>query len=188
MATLNLQQMQWTRREGGGVPKCVGGIGAPEDLVEAAGQTYGQYALVYEDPTTGKITAVGSGNVTAAFLGQARKAASGTVDTLVPAIAITEDDVWTMNAYHTTAALALLTKADEGKRFGIKVVNGRVHLDVELPEASIETASTVNAWVKIVGFPNTTNPTDVYRLALVKFGRRGFATDGSPQVDFLQNP
>lgn len=184
--TRTLQQAQWARREGGGCPKLIGGIGSPEKLVEAASQSYTRGMLVALD-SDGKVAEVAAGNITAAFLGLAQVSATGVTDDDSPHVqAITEDDVFIMNVYHGTAASAILARNQMDARWGLKIVSDKLHVDLELAEASIESATACNAWCRIVGFVDDLG--DTYGRVLVKIGARGVATDGAPQVFFLQSP
>ena len=187
MSVQALQHAQWARREGGGVPKLIGGVNSIEKLIEATTQDFDRGQLVYLD-SDGKVAEVADGNITAAFLGFAQADAIGTTDTALirPVLAITEDDVWIVNCYHATAASALSARNMMDARWGLKIVSGKLHLDMELAEGSLETATAVNAWCRIVGFVDPLG--DQYGRVYVKIGRRGTATDGAPQVDFLQSP
>lgn len=185
MATQALSHAKWARREGGGCPKMIGGPGATEKLVEAASQNFTRKQLVYLD-SDGKVAEVADGNITAAFLGIAQDAATGTTDEDVYVQAITEDDVWEMNVYHGTVGSAVSAQNQKDARWGLKVVSGKLHVDLELPEASIEAAGAVNAWCRIVGFKDPIG--DTYGRVFVKIGATGIATDGSPQVHWLQSP
>jgi hypothetical protein len=187
MATLTLKDIRWARREGGGQPRLVGGPGSIEKTVEAASQSYTKGMLVYL--SSGKVTEVAAGNITAAFAGLALEDATGVTDTRAPLLAITEDDVFIANVYHATPASAVTAITQLGARWGLKVVSDKLHVDLELAESGIETTSVCNAWCKIVGFVDPDRiGSDVYAQVYIKIGRRGIDEDGSSQVDFLQFP
>lgn len=164
----------------------VGGIGAMDPLVEAASQTYTKGMLCYL--ASGKVTEVAAGLITAAFAGFAREDATGTTNTRAPLEAIKPGQRWKMSLYHSTAASAISAITQLGARFGIKVVSDQLVVDLETAEAALEDATTVNAWVRIVGFDHVYEDlgVDVYARVIVEFGTFSAADDGSPSAHWLQ--
>lgn len=165
---------------------------------EAASQTYGVGALVYQD-SNGQIAICtdSSGRLNSEIAGSAMRAASGVTNAPASFHAIRADERWLMNLYHSTAGSAVSALTQMGEIYGIILVNGKWHVDIE--NTTTEDGTTALAYVRIVGFArgglnssgvyvdqDLSSFGDRYALAEVEFLRWTMATDGSPSRRNLQ--
>ena len=163
----------------------MGGIGFDNQYLEVASQSWTRAALIHADANG----AMAICTATSAIGGVAVNKATGVTGTRVHFRPIKPADVYIMNVYHATAASAITALTQVGDAFGMIVVNGRFHIDIE--DVTIEDGSEASARVKIIGFPDKHNGEvctigDIYGLAYVTFLPFSIASDGAPMIRVLQ--
>jgi hypothetical protein len=156
-----------------------GGPEAPE-IKEAASQTYGLGALVYL--VSGLVTIA---TATTQLAGQALQAATGTTNQSAYLAVIRAGDRFVMNVYHTTQASAITAQAQLGTVYGLVVVAGQFHADIE-NVATAEDATHSSGRVKVVGFYKEDAIGDIYGRVVVEFEEWSLASDGNPNQRILQ--
>ena len=184
MATRALQQPIYAGNRYGGSRRFAGGIEQEDTILEAASQSWGAGALIYQ--TSGKFAIC---TATSKVFGQAQRAASGTTSNKIENLAIIRPgDRFYMNVYHATAASAVWALTMIGLQKRIIVISGKFHVDIETGSAggTISDGTNVYPFVQVVGFHPDDAATDVYGRVLVEFGQISIATDGDPQGYWLQ--
>lgn len=192
MATLALQQPNYRKNRYHGEREFVGGIEQKLYYKEAAAQAWPAAAFVYQ--ASGKIAIVSAMDGTQFLLGQALRAASGVTDNIVENLAIVRPgDQFFMNAYSATAADAVTALTDLGLRHRLIIAGSGAtstyHVDYTAAGSqgvTIEDATHAYPWVKVIGFHPEDTIGDTYARVLVEFGMITIATDGSPQLTYLQ--
>lgn len=127
--------------------------------------------------------------LTSAIAGIAKKNAVGVTGTKCHFQVIRPDDLFAMNVYHSTQALAVTVDTQLGGVFGIIRVGTKWHIDIE---TAVEGAADSNGRVKIVDFLEH-NPYDggnftrvavgdIYGIAVVKFLEFSVSTDFVPPL------
>ena len=203
MATLVRVHPRFLRNVDGDEPLMLGsfsstvGGGEQPYYREVASQTYGVGAWVYHD-TNGATAIVtdSSGVVTSVIAGAAQKAATGVTSAPVMIHAVRPAERWLMNVYHATAASAVTNHNQLGDRFGLIIISGKIHVDIE--NTTVEDATTASARVQVTGFytdwwfDTSGNHIkvaigDIYGLVEVKPLQLSIATDGDPRAFVLQH-
>lgn len=166
--------------------------GGPEALhwKETASQTYGVGDMLYLDSNgTIAICTLTGTILNSAIVGQAITAASGTTGASVFLRIIRPDDLFVMNAVHTTVASAVTVQTQLGTRRGMQKLVSAWGMDME---NAVEGAADALARVRVVDFAlrspsgETVAIGDVLGLVVVNFLRDSWASDGDPHTFVLQ--
>jgi hypothetical protein len=165
---------------------------------EAASQTYGVGSLVYRD-SAGQVAILtdSTGVVTSEIAGSALRAASGVTNAPASFHAIRHDEIWVMNLYHSTPSLAVSALTQLDTIYGLILVNGKFHIDIE--NTTVEDATTASAYVRVTGFAkqglnssgqfvdqDLVSFGDRYAWTEVMFIQETRGTDGAPSRRNLQ--
>lgn len=184
MATIALSQIRWVRRQGGsGCRHFRGGAAETGFLREDASQTWAAGSLIAIDDDGDLEVAVGNEGTPGPIAGQAMEAATGTEGSDVFFAVIDPNDIFVANVYHGTIGSAVTSRGQLREVYGIKLVSGKWHVDIE---GTGEDASTANARVQVIGFWDEDALGDTYGRVLVQFLKHSLATDGNPNTRILQ--
>lgn len=184
MATIALSQIRYLKRQGGGNGRTFrGGIEETGAIREDASQSWSAGALIRADDDGDMEIAVGTEGTVGPFGGQAMADATGTEGSDVFFAVLDPRDIYVANVYHATAASALTNRNQLREAYGLKLVSGKWHVDIE---NTAEDASTSNACVRVVGFYDEDAIGDTYGRVLVQFLEYSLATDGNPNRRILQ--
>jgi len=184
MATQALAQPRWVRRRGvAGTRTFRGGAEETGLLVEAASQSFKAGALL--QLSSGKFAiAVGTEGTPSLIAAQAMADATGTTNADIFVAPISPLDIFVMNVYHGTAASAITALSQLGTAYGIKLVSGKWHVDIET--TTVEDATHSDARVNVIGFWPEDAIGDIYGRVLVEFIQMSTASDGVPNQRTLQ--
>lgn len=183
MATIALSQIRYQTRQGGGARTFLGGKEQTGFIREDASQTWKAGALLRADDDGDIEIAVGTEGTVGAFGLQAMEDAVGTEGSDVFAAILDPRDIYVANVYHATAASAVTARGQLGEVYGLKLVSGKWHVDIE---NTAESTTAKNACVRVIGFYDEDALGDVYGRVLVQFLEYSQETDGGSFRRVLQ--